>query len=457
MPLFTSIYEDTSPYFLYNGEWAPGNSQDNALSDYSEASFTGTQQNGAFMTFQYYGSRVSIIGAKRGNHGRFQVNIDGINYPEGNGTAEPPVFKDTLFVESLTQGLHTVQLANKEDAWLDVDQISWTTSIGADGEELIINTVQDSHPSWKYQPADAWSTGFPDAGTFSGRSGHGTAQQQATAELTFTGDCIALFGGVGPTGAAAYSVQVDSLAAQRFSASQTYARSRQLLYWAGGLGNGNHTIRIRMDSPVANQMLTLDYAEVYTTPSLGGSWEGGPSVAAPSASGSGSESSGSSTGLIAGIAVASALAGLALLSLLALVLLQRRRKRQHTEPSSVVSQPQYGQPIQPFITGRDTSTSYSEGRPPFMGSSTGISTSSGIPPSVTQQSMGQVHQSQYPVGLAGAVNEGQGQPHSEGDVASSSGTAQSGQAHLGSNQKAAEASRHRNRASEAPPAYNPGV
>lgn len=91
---------------------------------YSEASFTGTTQSEAFVSFRYYGTKVSIVGARRGNHGRFQVSIDGQIYPEGNGAASPEKFKDTLFVESLKQGPHTVQLVNKQDAWLDVDQVS---------------------------------------------------------------------------------------------------------------------------------------------------------------------------------------------------------------------------------------------------------------------------------------------------------------------------------------------
>jgi hypothetical protein len=97
---------------------------------YSEASFTGTNQNASFMSFQYYGTRVAIVGARRWNHGQYQVTIDGQLYPEGNGNALPDLFQQNLFVESLTQRLHSVQIMNKEDAWLDIDQAS--TSYGTD-------------------------------------------------------------------------------------------------------------------------------------------------------------------------------------------------------------------------------------------------------------------------------------------------------------------------------------
>lgn len=453
MPSFTSVYEDTSPFFSYSNGWNPGSSADSSLSDYSDSSFHGTDQNNAFMSFQYYGTRVSIVGARRPNHGRFQVTVDQTNYPEANGRADPNVFKDTLFTQSLTQALHTVQLVNKEAAWLDVDQISWSTEIGTSDEELIVNTVQDSHPSWVYEPADGWSTSFPEAGSFSGRGGHGTSRQEATAQLSFTGDCIALFGGVGPSAAPAYSVQVDNNPATRYNANQPYARSHQLLFWAGGLGAGNHTIRVRMDSPVANQMLMLDYAEVYTTESLGGSWEGGPGTAGASG---GTSSSSSSTGLIAGIAVVSALAGLALIALLFLFLRTRRQRRNaEPAPSSHIPPQSTGEPkpydthsIQPFVTGGTSHGNYSNSHVPYMGSATsGNTISSGaLSPTPHGQHGG------YPVGMMSVVNG-----RSDGEAASSSGTAASyQQGHMVTHTKATEAARHRSAASEAPPAYNPG-
>ncbi|KAH6908470.1 hypothetical protein BKA70DRAFT_1481653, partial [Coprinopsis sp. MPI-PUGE-AT-0042] len=273
MPSFTSTYEDTSPFLVYTDAWAPA-SPSSLLNEwgnrYSEATFHATNQLGASLTFQFYGTNVSILGAKSGNHGLYQVTIDGTAYPEENGDADPIIFREVLFSRGLEQGLHAVKPENRENLFLDVDQVSWTTNVGTEDEELIINTYQNLHPSWAYQPEDAWSTSYPDAVSFSGGGGRGTSASSAVAELTFSvRDCIALFGGVGPNGTSAYSVQINNFSTQQFSALQLYPRSKELLYWAGGLGPGTHTLRVRKGSSLSEQILTIDCANVYTTPSLG--------------------------------------------------------------------------------------------------------------------------------------------------------------------------------------------
>ncbi|KAH6908485.1 hypothetical protein BKA70DRAFT_1427078 [Coprinopsis sp. MPI-PUGE-AT-0042] len=389
MPLFTSVYEDTSPFLVYTDAWAPA-SPSSLLNEYSEASFHSTNQLGAYLTFQFYGTNVSILGAKSGNHGLYQVTIDGTAYPEENGDADPIVFREVLFSRGLEQGLHTVKLENTENLFLDVDQVSWTTNVGTEDEELIINTHQNLHPSWTYQPEDAWSTSFPDAGSFSGGGGQGTSMPAAVAELTFSvrithplpilpkltpqpprvhktsfppsrnpsfssttlGDCIALFGGVGPNAASAYSVQINNSSTQQFSALQPYPRSKELLYWAGGLGSGTHTLRVRKDSSISDQILMIDFANVYTAPSLGGSWQ----LSETSPNQPGSTTTGASKGLIAGIALISSLAGLALIALLAFLFIRRRRRQQHKTVDSphVPSVPQsrpHDATIHPFIAG----------------------------------------------------------------------------------------------------------
>ncbi|EAU90104.2 hypothetical protein CC1G_08377 [Coprinopsis cinerea okayama7 len=296
------------------------------------------------MTFQFYGTATGIYGSMRGNHGRYQVSVDGLEYPEGNGrTAQgEDQFNATLFeVEGLPQGVHDVTLVNREDAWLDVDTVSWQASIGEDGEDIIVNTIQDSHPTFVYQPAGAWNTAPEGVSSFSGGSGQVSLYPlrlhtpRNSASVLFSGDCVALFGSAGPRGASSYSASVNDRPARSFSANRHYHRNKQLLFWAGGLGAGNHTLRVVKDSPDAGEVLAIDYAEVYTTESIGGSLsEGGAVViSAPAVTVthqvlvSGAANNKLSSGAIAGIATASVVATISLaLAVIAVLLMMRRRR-----------------------------------------------------------------------------------------------------------------------------------
>lgn len=82
---------------------------------------------------------------------------------------------------------------------------------------------------------------------------------------------MGLYGPVGPNGAAAFSVQVDGGTPMNSSANKQFYRPQQLLYYGGNLGSGVHTLKIQFGSSSgSNQALAIDYAEVYTTHSLGG-------------------------------------------------------------------------------------------------------------------------------------------------------------------------------------------
>jgi len=64
------------------------------------------------MSFTFFGTSVGIYGAKRGNHGPYQVQVDNQQYPVGNGVATPDAFNQTLFSTNLQKGLH-----NHIDQW----------------------------------------------------------------------------------------------------------------------------------------------------------------------------------------------------------------------------------------------------------------------------------------------------------------------------------------------------
>ena len=79
---------------------------------------------------------------------------------------------------------------------------------------------------------------------------------------------MALYGPVGPSGAP-YSVQLDNNAAQNRSSYTQFFRPQTILFQAGNLGGGQHTLKLRSEA-WSNSALTfaIDYAEVYTTSSM---------------------------------------------------------------------------------------------------------------------------------------------------------------------------------------------
>ncbi|KAF4621287.1 hypothetical protein D9613_000208 [Agrocybe pediades] len=279
MPIFNLTLEDTSPMIRYSANWRAGTSDDPSLDEYSEKTFMLTQKQGESLDFTYYGTAVAIFGAFRYNHGKYQAQLNGGQVFSGTGLADPAAFGQVLYTTNATLGLHSLTVVNVEDASLDVDYVTFQTSVGQDGEQLIVNTFEDNHPSFVYSPASAWSTSPAQVNWFSGSSGHSTTQPSAMAQFTFEvssqqpiGDAIALYGPVGPSGGE-YSVQVDNSNSSTFMAYNAFFKPKEVLVYVGNLGPGTHTLQMQLTSTSLGE-LAIDYAEVYTTPSLGGRFLG---------------------------------------------------------------------------------------------------------------------------------------------------------------------------------------
>jgi hypothetical protein len=84
--------------------------------------------SGAKASFTFNGTSVQIFGAKRANHGGYQITLDGATNPPENGTASPNIFQTSLFsADSLEQKLHTVTLTNAGTpghVFTDIDFVS---------------------------------------------------------------------------------------------------------------------------------------------------------------------------------------------------------------------------------------------------------------------------------------------------------------------------------------------
>ncbi|KAJ3763574.1 hypothetical protein FB446DRAFT_819192 [Lentinula raphanica] len=277
MPSFTSTVEDYSPVVIYSSDWQQGSSQTDTLSSsYSGSSFFATSTTGGTASFTFNGTGVELFGSKRGNHGLYQVTIDGTTFPAVSGeSTDPGIFQTSLFSKTdLKQGLHTVVLENQGSSgqFVDLDFITWHGSIGEDNEKLLVSTVQDDDSSFVYSPDNAWSNSPDNLGFFSGSSGHVTSTPGASLTYSFEGklshhwDGVSLYGPVGPA-YAPFAIQIngDTLS---FSAQKSLNASQTLLYHTDGLGPGSHTLKLLFQPSATGQILAIDYAEVYTTSSI---------------------------------------------------------------------------------------------------------------------------------------------------------------------------------------------
>ncbi|CAA7260594.1 unnamed protein product [Cyclocybe aegerita] len=254
---------------------------------YTESSFMMTDIAGSSMSFGFYGTSVTIVGAKRFNHGNYQVQVDGQSFPTSSGLSSAGLFNQTLFTTSTTLGFHEATITNLDNKFLDIDYVAYTTNIGEENEPLIINMFKDSHPSFMYLPQTSWA--LPESsGFFVGGCGHATRDATANATFSFQGklinienspgidttddylgNAVALYGPVGPT-SSEYTVSLDGGVPVPFNAVKQFYRPQQLLFYAANLSSTTHTIQISLGS--SRGSLAIDYATVYTTPSLGGSF-----------------------------------------------------------------------------------------------------------------------------------------------------------------------------------------
>jgi len=327
MVKFNTTIEDFSPIISYSSGWSAGRSATDSLADlYSDSSFTLTQADGESATFTFTGTSFTIFGSKRGNHGFYQITVDGNAFPPDNGRSnDPGQFQVPLFSSPpLEQKLHVVTLTNQGSNFVDIDFITFESSVGEDNEQLIVNTVQDSDPAFVYTPANSWGVNPPSLGTYSGSSGHGTATPGTSMTYTFEGDGVTLYGPVGPMGSP-FSVSVDGGPAVNHTANKQFYQSRVPLYMATNLGPGQHAVKVLYQPTQPGQIFAIDYADVYTNPSLQ------PATALPSAA-------------IAGIVIAL----LFILAILAGLLFFLRRRKGRKNRSSLEAPM-----VQPSMSNRD--------------------------------------------------------------------------------------------------------
>ncbi|KAF9462292.1 hypothetical protein BDZ94DRAFT_1166190 [Collybia nuda] len=270
MPSLNITIEDTSPVISYSTGWRAGHSSgDQSANRYSQSSFTVTNVQGATASFSFNGTSVGIFGAKRGNHGAYQVKLDSTLYPPNSGKAnDPGIFQTPLFsAAGLSQGFHTVTLTNQEGSFLDIDFITWETTVGTNSSgNFYVNTVQDTSPSFTYLPSETdWGVPSKNIGSFMGGSGHATTKSGASLTYSFdVGESVSLYGPVGPDGSL-FAVHVDGSSASAYTTVQEFYTPQSLLYHASSLGPGSHNLTLICQPINPQQTFAVDYAVVFTT------------------------------------------------------------------------------------------------------------------------------------------------------------------------------------------------
>ncbi|CUA72036.1 hypothetical protein RSOLAG22IIIB_10001 [Rhizoctonia solani] len=231
--------------------------------------FHSSQTDGSQATFKFNGTAVWIFGAKRGNHGHFIVTVDNGDAQRIDGYAptqsdgvdgvyQVPIYSNT----GLKDGLHTVTLTNDNGSdnnrpFVDIDFITWTTNddVGSDAKNI---TIDDS--SWNYtSPSTAWGTTSTYVVDYFNQTEHLTNVGGATASVQFQGNAVYLYGGT-LDDHGTFNVQLDNHDPVGLNGSTNGYHPRVLLYYADGLGSGNH--KLTVTNTQDGKYLDVDYIQV---------------------------------------------------------------------------------------------------------------------------------------------------------------------------------------------------
>ncbi|KAH8833429.1 hypothetical protein DL96DRAFT_1677565 [Flagelloscypha sp. PMI_526] len=280
----TTKVDATSAVLQYNGTWHRGG--DNHTSSYDDSTFLYADVNSSFVSFEFYGFQVDIMGAYRTNDGRYNAYFDQVlvstNRIDANTVPasddDQTIYKTSLFHWQGTEGHHTVSLedfplagqvnphTNQALMNMDVDYVQWFSTVS----HLESAAIDNPNLSFFQYVGDSWkeSTSLPGFPAFAnGATGHWTTSQGALATFTFQGDRVTLFGVTGPN-LAPFSVQVDSGDTVSYSATTPSTSQasdtlgNQVLFTTAGLSqDASHTLTIIVN-PQPSQTFVIDYAIV---------------------------------------------------------------------------------------------------------------------------------------------------------------------------------------------------
>ncbi|KAF7318753.1 hypothetical protein HMN09_00387600 [Mycena chlorophos] len=266
----------TSPLIHYIGSWVRGGSKKDPAGEfadpdqprYDEETFVfcdpGSQ---CTASFDFRGTEVHFVGAYRSNRGPVSFTLDGQDFGPYTVSTNPQQFQVEYFNGTglLEDGIHTVSAVNaiSNNLTYDLDYITWTSTVNS----TVDTRFQDDCAAFSYQPAHAWSVDLGNMTGFDDGTGH-VGSMGSSATLKFSGDRVAVYGAIGAQGAP-FTAQLDGGSStaytQRQSISDTPSEDylpSQLIYYADGLSDGNHTLVLSSASNSSGLVFTIDYALV---------------------------------------------------------------------------------------------------------------------------------------------------------------------------------------------------
>ncbi|GJE94534.1 hypothetical protein PsYK624_107040 [Phanerochaete sordida] len=249
MPVYNITVDDASPLIQYDGWWTDSSHGDPAYIEYRNQTFHPTSMFNGTARLTFNGSAVYLFGAKRANHDVYSVILDG-HTTTGHGYSAADSFQQMLFNQT---GLspsqeHHISLSNTPSsstlAYTDLDYVVITAGDGDD-------STQSKDTFWDAGVAQ-YSSGWDDSpdgfqSNYFNSTMHRTNMMHASATVTLEGNAIAVYGATSMNHGF-FNVSLDNSPPITLNGTipsdQPGPRYQNLLYWAGGLSSGQHTVTV---------------------------------------------------------------------------------------------------------------------------------------------------------------------------------------------------------------------
>ncbi|CEL61973.1 hypothetical protein RSOLAG1IB_04723 [Rhizoctonia solani AG-1 IB] len=259
--------DDGCPLITYSGDWNDSTNED-IVDQYWLNTYHSTSEAGASASFKFTGTAVYLYGSKRPSHGSYEVDVDGVSIGQFDGSSRSVENLALLAkAEGLNWGEHIVTITNSGTggAFLDLDQIKWTT--GKPGLTAITNTTEIDDAGdpgvVSYTPTGSWSTTDPtgQTGSYHQNTIHTTSTRGSAVSIQFSGNAIYVYGST-DSSSGAYDAKIDGQSATSLQGSTATFRQPALLYYADGLDSSDHTLTLT--NRQEGSILRFDYAVAST-------------------------------------------------------------------------------------------------------------------------------------------------------------------------------------------------
>ncbi|KAM0752039.1 hypothetical protein T439DRAFT_199691 [Meredithblackwellia eburnea MCA 4105] len=269
--------DDFSTIFAYSGLWtAPDTSttnfpgSDSFLLSLVDGTYHRTSSVNSSVSLNFTGLSISLYGVAGPNAGYYDVTLDGASATSAPVNAYSPTNSSNhlLFSKTgLSSGQHSITLTNRgsngnstmgSELWLDYGQVLTTVSAT---ESSVTNTTVDDSDHSRLVYSGAWTVNTNSG--FLGNTSTYTNQDGGSVSLTFAGSVVYVYGDtVDDHGA--FSIKLDNKT-YNYNGYTSHLKIGTLMFFAGGLSPGNHTITLI--NGAGGTYVDLDYIR-YTTPAV---------------------------------------------------------------------------------------------------------------------------------------------------------------------------------------------